>query len=189
MKDPDNFLAGCCECKRALAVKLDLLDYSSALIEDLLGVSGSFIRKWRKQYERYGIDRLYLHYQGSQGYLSPKERTEVIALLKTKDSYSVDALREYIDEQYAVVYQSKQSYDDLLHEAHLSWKKTEKSNPARDEATVLAKRAALKKNCMPIARRLRRVTWWCSWRMNATCSGETRSAMCGDGCIPKRLSR
>lgn len=149
MKDLDDFLAECCECKRALAVKLDLLDYSSALIEDLLGVSGSFIRKWRKQYEQYGIDRLYLHYQGSQGYLSSKERTEVIAFLKTKDYYSVEALRDYIDEQYAVVYQSKQSYYDLLHEAHISWKKTEKSNPARDEATVLAKREALKKTECP----------------------------------------
>lgn len=58
MKDLDDFLAGCCEGKRALAVKLDLLDYSSAFIEELLGVSGSFIRKWRKQDEQYGIDRV-----------------------------------------------------------------------------------------------------------------------------------
>ena len=57
----------------------------------------------------------------------------------------MEALREYVDEQYAVVYQSKQSYDDLLHEAHSSWKKTEHSNPVRDEARVLAKREALKK--------------------------------------------
>ena len=50
MKDLDDFLAECCECKRALAVKLDLLDYSSAFIEDVLGVSGSFIGLLNESY-------------------------------------------------------------------------------------------------------------------------------------------
>jgi len=146
MKDVDDFLAECQECKRAFAVKLDLLGYSSTFIEHLLGVSGSFIRKWRNQYARYGIARFYMQYHGSHGYLSPHERAEVIAFLKTQEYYQVEALREYVEEEYDVVFKSKQSYYDLLHEAHISWKKTEKSNPARDEAKVLAKREALKKN-------------------------------------------
>jgi len=144
MKDIDNFLAECRECKRALAVKLDLLEYSSAFIEDLLNVSASFIRKWRVQYRKYGIERLYLQHQGSQGYLSPPERAEVISFLRTKDDYSIEELYEYVDEQYNVVYKSKQSYYDLLHEAHMSWKKTQKSNPAKDEKKVLARREELK---------------------------------------------
>ncbi len=86
MNDIDNFLAECRECKRALAVKLDLLEYSSAFIEDLLKVSASFIRKWRVQYRKHGIERLYLHHQGSQSYLSPTERAEVISFFMTKDS-------------------------------------------------------------------------------------------------------
>jgi putative transposase len=146
MKELDEFLAECRECKRALAVKLDLLNYSSAFIEELLGVSGSFIRKWRNQYDRYGIDRLYLQYHGSQGYLSQEEREEVLTFLRTKDYYSVEALRDYLEEQYAVVYKSKQSYYDLLHEAKISWKKTEKSNPKKDEKKVAARQQALKKN-------------------------------------------
>jgi putative transposase len=149
MKDVDDFLAECQECKRALAVKLDLLNYSSSLIEQLLGVSGSFIRKWRTQYARYGVQRFYVQYHGSHGYLSPQERAEVIAFLKTQEYYRIDALREYVEEQYDVVFTSKQSYYDLLHEAHISWKKTENSNPARDEARVLAKREALKKTPRP----------------------------------------
>ncbi len=144
MKDIDNFLAECRECKRALAVKLALLEYSSAFIEDLLNVSASFIRKWRVQYRKYGIERLYLQHQGSQGYLSPPERAEVISFLRTKDYYSIEELYEYVDEQYNVVYKSKQSYYDLLHEAHISWKKTQKSNPAKDEKKVLARRGELK---------------------------------------------
>lgn len=146
MHDLDNFLAECDECKRALAVKLDLLDYSHTFIENLLGVSNAFIRKWRNQYARDGIQRLYLQYRGSQGYLSREERAEVIAFLNTQEYYSVEALCEYVEEHYDVVFKSKQSYYDLLHEAHIGWKKTEKSNPARDETTVLAKREALKKN-------------------------------------------
>ena len=145
MKDLDDFLAECRECQRAFAVKLDLLGYSSAFIEELLHVSAPFIRKWRVQYEKYGIERLYLHYEGSEGYLSQEERAEVVAFLATKDSYSVEELRDDLDEHYAVVYKSKQSYYDLLHEAKISWKKTEKANPARDEVKVLAKREALKK--------------------------------------------
>ena len=145
MHDLDEFLAECYECKRALAVKLDLLGYAHPFIEHLLGVSNSFIRKWRNQYARYGIQRLYLQYHGSHGYLPAEERAEVIAFLNTQEYYSVDALCAYVEEQYDVVFKSKQSYYDLLHEAHISWKKTEKSNPRRNEATVLATREALKK--------------------------------------------
>ena len=146
MKDRDDFLAACRECQRAFAVKLDLLGYSSAFIEELLKASAPCIRTWRVQYEKYGIERLYLHYEGSEGYLSQEERAEVVAFLATKDSYSVEELRDDLDEHYAVVYKSKQSYYDLLHEAKISWKKTEKANPARDEVKVLAKREALKKS-------------------------------------------
>lgn len=155
MKDLNEFLAECRECKRALAVKLDLLGYSSAFIEELLEVSGSFVRKWRAQYDRYGIDRLYLQYQGSQGYLSHEERKDVLTFLQTKDSYSVEELRDYLEEQYAVVYQSKQSYYDLFHEAKISWKKTEKSNPKKDEEKVAARQQALKKNHRRSSRRNR----------------------------------
>ena len=49
MKDLYNFLAECRECKRALAVKLDLLGFESAFIEEFLKVSASFVRKWRGQ--------------------------------------------------------------------------------------------------------------------------------------------
>jgi len=143
MEDIDNFLAECRECTRALAVKLDLLGFGSAFIEDLLNVSASFIRKWRARYQKYGIDSVYVQYQGSQGYLSPTEHAEVIAFLMTKDYYGFDELCTYLDEHYGVVYKSKQSYYDLFHEAHISWKKTEKFNPKHDQDKVLARREEL----------------------------------------------
>ena len=59
MQDLNDFLAECRECKRALAVKLDLQGYTSSCIEELLEVSASFIRKWRGRYQCDGIDSLY----------------------------------------------------------------------------------------------------------------------------------
>lgn len=144
MQDLNDLLAECRECKRAIAVKLDVQGYASSFIEDLLDVSASFIRTWRRQYQKHGIECLYLQYQGSQGYLSPTERATLIAFLRTKDYDSIEELCAYVDEQYHVVYQSKQSYYDLLHEAHIGWKKTEKSNPAKDEKKVLARREEIK---------------------------------------------
>jgi len=143
MQDLDNFLAECRECKRALAVKLDALGYEMSFIEEVLGVSASFVRKWRVRYRKYGIESLYLQYKGSEGYLSSTERAEVVAFLMTKDYYSLEELCAYVEEQYGVVYKSKQSYYDLLHEAHISWKKTEHSHPAHDTDKVLARRAEL----------------------------------------------
>lgn len=143
MNDLDEFLEECLECKRAIAVKMDLAGYASDQIEELLQVSAPFVRKWRVHYRKYGIDSLYLQYQGRQGLLSPPERAEVIAFLMTKDYYGFDELCEYVDEQYGVTYKSKQSYYDLFHEAHISWKKTEKSHPDHDEDKVGARREAL----------------------------------------------
>ena len=44
-----------------------------------------------------------------------------------------------------MVYHSKQSYYDLLHEAGLSYHQTQATNPKRDEAPVLQKREEIKK--------------------------------------------
>ena len=144
--DIDNFLEKHFESKRALAVKMYIHGYALPLIVNLLDVSEPFIRKWYQQYTKYGIDSLHLQYKGSQGLLSPKERREVIAFLEEKDYYSVEELQAYLLEIYQVQYKSKQSYYDLLHEAKLSWKKTEKVHPDKDDKRVLAKREALKKN-------------------------------------------
>lgn len=145
MTDLDTFLAECRECKRALAVKMDVAGYASAVIEELLQVSASFVRKWRVRYQKYGIDSLSLQYQGSQGYLTPEEHADVVAFLSTQDYYRLDALQADLDEQYGVVYQSKQSYYNLLHEAKISWKKTEKAHPDKDPDQVQTRRDAIQR--------------------------------------------
>ena len=55
-------------------------------------------------------------------------------------------MRDYVEERYGVVYQSKQSYYDLLEVGGMSYHRSEKVNPKRDEAQVLARREEIKKN-------------------------------------------
>jgi putative transposase len=51
-----------------------------------------------------------------------------------------------LDAHYGVNYQSKQSYYTLLHQAGMSYKKRQASNPKKDQQQVLQKREAIKKS-------------------------------------------
>jgi putative transposase len=46
----------------------------------------------------------------------------------------------YLDQHYGVIYQSKQSYYELLAAAGISWKKSQKTNPKYDAQLVENKR-------------------------------------------------
>lgn len=131
------------EIKRALAVKMIIQGLSVNKIAEILQVSDSFISKWKLTYESEGAQALLLKYQGKKSYLDEYSRNEVVNFLKTFSSFSVEELRDYLEDKYQVVYKSKQSYYELLKEGGLSWKKTEKVNPKREEAVVEKKREEL----------------------------------------------
>jgi len=61
-------------------------------------------------------------------------------VIQSKKSFSVEELRDYLENEYQVVYKSKQSYYKLLKEGGYRFQKTEKVNPKRDEALVEKKR-------------------------------------------------
>lgn len=128
------------EVKRALAVKMIIKGFLVKEIELILQVKRSFISKWKLIYETEGAPALLLKYKGKESYLSKANRKEVISFLKTKETFSTEALRDYLEENYQVVYKSKQSYYDLLKEGGLSWKRTEKINPKRNDDLVEQKR-------------------------------------------------
>jgi transposase len=132
--------------QRVLAVKMVLNGYSYAEITDLLGVSQSFVEKWRALYHKKGSSCFALGYKGSEGYLSETQKKEVIDFLTTQQSCSLETLTSYIEKTFGVIYKSKQSYYDLFDLAGMSWKKTEKINPKKDEQKVLAKQEDIKKN-------------------------------------------
>ena len=134
------------EVKRALCVKMALQEMPTAQISALLNVSPQYVSKWRGRYAAAGAPALLLGYQGSASYLSAEQQAAICQWIQSHASLTVEAVRDYIEEQYDVLYQSKQSYYDLMHRAGLSYHKSEKHNPQRDETLVLERRAQIKKN-------------------------------------------
>ena len=134
------------EVKRALGVKMALQEVPTSQITALLNVSPQYVSKWRIQYEAGGAESLLLGYRGSESYLSQNQREEIHDWVQSQASLTVEALRDYIQEQYELVYQSKQSYYDLLQAAGWSYHKCEKRNPKRDETLIMERRQAIKKS-------------------------------------------
>src|SRR5690242_13064062 len=102
------------EYRRGLAVKLALQGYLYQTICDMLDVTPGFISQAKKAYEAQGTDGLLLKYKGTPAYLSPEERQSVIAWLKRQQSWSVEYLQTYIETTYGFIFQSRQSYYQLL---------------------------------------------------------------------------
>jgi putative transposase len=56
--------------------------------------------------------------------------------LKRKNSWNLAELQAYIEAEYEVVFDSKQSYYTLFEQAGINWKKTQKRNPKADRELV-----------------------------------------------------
>jgi putative transposase len=134
------------ELKRALSVKLGEEGMATEAVGEVLQVTPRSVRKWRKRYEREGVEGLRVRYRGSESYLSVEHRQGIEDWLGAQETVTLAAVREEIEARYGIVYRSKQSYYDLLDASGLSYHRTEKSNPKRDEAQVLERREEIKKN-------------------------------------------
>ena len=84
--------------------------------------------------------------RGSASYLSVEQRQALEDWLGAQETIPVEEVRDEIEARYGIVYQSKQSYYDLRAASGLSYHRTEKGNPQRNEAQVLERREELKKN-------------------------------------------
>lgn len=133
------------ELKRALSIKMLEEGVEPKKIAEILQVSEQYVSKWKGNYAKEGVSELRLKHKGSQGYMSQEERAETIEWVKDQDQVSVEGVRDYIEEQYGVLYRSKQSYYELLHASGMSYHRTEPANPKRDEEQILSKREELKK--------------------------------------------
>lgn len=142
--------------KRALAVKMSLQGYFLANVTEILQVSAPFVSKWKGVYLTEGITGLNLGYEGPKPLLSVEQRNQVLAWLKERNNWSLNELECYLIEKFDVIYVSKQSYYDLLHEAGLTYKKAQRSNPKKDLEQVKLKKKSLKtsvKNGQPKSKR------------------------------------
>lgn len=127
------------EMIRALAVKFALKKYSYEWISQELMVSYAFISKWKKAFEEKGVEGLQLRYQGSVSYLNAEVQQEIVEWIKQQPHLSINQLKQYIADNYQVIYKSERSYYDLLHAGGKSWKKTQKVNPKADAEQVAKK--------------------------------------------------
>jgi transposase len=128
------------EYRRALAVKLALQGYLYAAISDMLDVTPGFVSQAKHAYETQGTAGLTLKYHGSQPYLSASERQAVIEWLKKEQEWSVERLHAHIEATYGIVFQSRQSYYQLLADAGITYKQAQRANPKHDEELVAAKK-------------------------------------------------
>ena len=146
MKELDDFIKSnpdSRELKRALAARMSITGYRHREIIESLGVSSGFISKWKQAYVINGVQGLKLAYQGSKGYLSRSEKQQVLKWLKKKNSWNLNELEYYIAHEFGVTFVAKSSYYDLFHEAGISWKKSQKKNPRKDETVVASKKKRL----------------------------------------------
>jgi putative transposase len=118
--------------ERATAVTIYLQGYKHREIQDGLFVSSGFISKWTQLYQQPGASGLRLRHQGSVGYLDESEQQSVIRWLQSQAAWNLLELQNYLQDEYDVVFSSKQSYYALFHKARISWKKTQKRNPNAD---------------------------------------------------------
>ena len=134
------------EVKRAVRVKMSAQGFSPAQISEVLNVSQQYVSKWKGLYEAGGGAVLRLGHRGSESYLGAEERHAIVQWIGARETVSVEAVRDYVEEHYGVVYRSKQSYYDLLAAGGMSYHRSEKHKPKRDEAQSLERREESKKN-------------------------------------------
>ncbi len=142
------------ELKRALGVKMTLAGAIWADVMDDLHVSHAFISKWRSQYKQHGVAGLRIGYQGSVGYVTAEQKAQILAWLRQQTEWSASALQQELKRSYQVEYASKQSYDALMAEARLSWKKAQAQNPKGVPEQIAAKREEIQKKSRRRSQRL-----------------------------------
>lgn len=149
MESLEEFIEECQdvrELKRALSVKMRVEGLSGSTVSQLLQVSVQFVSKWYTRYEKEGVEGLRLSYPGSAGYLTDEQEQAVLEWIRVRQTLTLEEFIAYLQEGYGVVYRSKQSYYALLTAGGMSYHKTEKVNPKRDEAQVQAQQDLIKKN-------------------------------------------
>jgi transposase len=119
---------------------------SPVQICQVLKVSLQYVSKGKGRDEAGGGAALRLGQRGSESYLGEAERQAIVQWIGAQETVSIEAVRDHVEEHYGVGYRSKQSYYDLLEAGGMSYHRSEKHNPKRDEAQILARREESKKN-------------------------------------------
>jgi len=141
------------EVKRAISVKMVQQGITPAHISNIRNVSVQYVSKWKGKYDNEGLSSLFISYKGRKGYLTQEQKQAVLRWKSQQKPLKIAAVIAHIEHQYQVIYQSKQSYDDLLEQGGMSSHRSEPVNPQHHTEKVLAKRAEMKKNCWHIKKK------------------------------------
>ena len=107
------------EVKRGLAVKLRKMGRSIDEVAEVLNVSPGYVVKWNGVHKKTGIRGLRLQYKGSAGYLNVVQQNELLAWLTEKAHWNLSELQNHLEQNYQVVFKSKQSYSTFAcHNKH-----------------------------------------------------------------------
>lgn len=128
------------EFKRAMAIKLLLLDFEPCTIAELLNVTESFVSKWKRNHLEHGIDALTVQYHGYQGYLTPEQRQAILEKITTEKLWTIDDLVSFVRSTYGVEFKSRQSYYAMLAAARITWKRAQSQHPEKDPDRIEAKK-------------------------------------------------
>ena len=97
----------------ALSIKLAQVGVSTPQICGSLGVSPQYVSKWKHRFQQEGVGCLRVAYRVSQSFLTDAQREVVLAWIGQHESLGLEELCRYLDVNYGITYQSKQSYYDL----------------------------------------------------------------------------
>ena len=73
------------------------------------GVSEFFVGYWKKIFKTQGVEGIKLGYKGSSEYLTKRQTDVVVEWLKNKESWNLEELVTYVEQEFGVSYKSKQS--------------------------------------------------------------------------------
>jgi putative transposase len=108
------------ERKRATAVKLCLDGMPSEAVAAKLRVAQPLVLKWCRLFDRLGVSGLCFDYEGSESYLTPEDREQVMSWLQANGRWDVPALRAYLFTHYKIEYKTAFSYHNMMRAAGLS---------------------------------------------------------------------
>ena len=141
-----NEATGCARSEASGECKDGAQGFSPAQICQVLNVSLQYVSKWKGLYEAEGGAVLRMGYRGSERYLRRRRATGDSAVDWGTGNGKCGSGARLYRRAYGVVYRSKQSYYELLDAGGMSYHRSEKNNPKRDEAQILARREEIKKN-------------------------------------------
>jgi putative transposase len=128
------------EYRRALAVTMALQGYMVEFVADILQVSPGFVSQAKKAYQTAGVAGFQLEYLGNQPYLAEDERQAVISWIQAQTEWFIAQIAQYIEETHGIVFQSQQSYYQLLSEAKISYKRAQSVHKHGNSERIAAKK-------------------------------------------------